>query len=88
MTRTGEVMDCLDNPPTVPDLFEHAWSWFLDLNEQRQEMRRLSWSDMRAYFDFVGVRPSMWDVEIIQMLDRQFLEIMLNDDAETVSTAI
>ena len=85
---TGEVHDCIENPPVIPDMFDDVWQWFLSLNGQRQELRSLSWSDIKAYFTLMGDKPSQWDLELIQQLDNQYLNIMLADASEALMQSL
>ena len=77
--KWGEVADCLENPPSIPSIFDHVWQYFLDLNASRQADNLISFSDMKAYFDMIDAAPSRWDLSLIQMLDNQFLQ-MRNDN--------
>lgn len=86
MKRTGEVADCISDPPVIPDLFEHVWGWFLDLNAQRNDIDSISWSDIHAYFLLKNQSPNDWDLELISKLDRQYLEIM-SSDAQEINSA-
>lgn len=75
----GDIPDYIENPPSIPLIFEHVWHWFLSLNASRQADNLISFSDMKAYFDMINATPSRWDLSLIQMLDNQFLQ-MRNDN--------
>lgn len=75
----GDIPDYIENPPSIPLIFDHVWHWFLSLNASRQADNLISFSDMQAYFNMIDVTPSRWDLSLIQMLDNQFLQ-MRNDN--------
>ena len=75
----GDVPDWIENPPSIPVIFDHVWHWFLSLNAARQADNLISFSDMQAYFNMINAAPSRWDLSLIQMLDNQFLQ-MRNDN--------
>ena len=75
----GDIPDWIENPPSIPLIFDHVWHWFLSLNASRQADNLISFSDMKAYFDMISAAPSRWDLSLIQMLDNQFLQ-MRNDN--------
>lgn len=75
----GDIPDWIENPPSIPLIFDHVWHWFLSLNASRQADNLISFSDMKAYFDMIDATPSRWDLSLIQMLDNQFLQ-MRNDN--------
>ena len=75
----GDIPDWIENPPSIPLIFDHVWHWFLSLNASRQADNLISFSDMQAYFNMINATPSRWDLSLIQMLDNQFLQ-MRNDN--------
>ena len=79
LTRTGQVDDILHRPPVIPDLFSNVWHWYLDIKDQRQDGNPISWQDIHAYFSLVKQSPSQCDIDILQQLDRQFLDMMTAD---------
>lgn len=38
----------------------------------------ISWSDMRAYFDLIGVDPQPWELRAIATLDFEYLKTRAN----------
>lgn len=78
--KSGEVDDCLINPPIIPDRFLYVWEWFLELNSQRQQGNPISWGDIYSYFSLVGVQPHKHDLELIRELDWVFLDVMNSED--------
>lgn len=72
--KRGAYVECIENPPVIPNLFLDVWSWFLDLNDARNENNNLSMVDINAYFNLIEIKPSKWELEIIQNLDAQFLK--------------
>ncbi len=80
--KRGEDVPCIEHPPKVPDVFDELWQWFLDLNNSRQADNKLSFSDMKAYFDLTQSCPSRWDLSLIQMLDSQFLQMQRDNNKD------
>lgn len=76
----GDIPDYIENPPSIPLIFDHVWHWFLSLNASRQADNLISFSDMKAYFDMIDAAPSRWDLSLIQELDKQFVRMRNAND--------
>jgi hypothetical protein len=55
----------------------YLWEWFLDLNSTRQSgmgMNAISYSEIKSWCELVGVSLSPYEIRVIKLLDRVYLE--------------
>lgn len=83
--QTGVRAAALDEIPPLPFEAEQVWQWFGDLNRARGSgmvgPESLSWSDVCAYFQLLGFRPSRWELEALSRLDDKYIASRLGGDA-------
>lgn len=61
----------------VSHIIMYLWEWFLDLNSTRQSgmgMNAISYSEICAWCELTGNRPSPYEIRVIKLLDRVYLE--------------
>lgn len=77
LKQTGVKAPELASLPRLPVEVAHIWDWFGDLNSARgagMALEAISWSDMRAYFEMVSVKPTRWEINALRRLDGAWLE--------------
>lgn len=55
------------------------WNWFLRLHTRRPSgmgMSAIPYSEMKAFFELLGIDPDPCDIEVIEILDRVALNII------------
>ena len=71
-------MDCpiedLEDIPEIPLYYRHVWDWFLDLNQSRNSGGSLSYADIYAYFQVMGINADRDDVRALKILDSLYIE--------------
>lgn len=68
----------LENPPTVLPEFIHIWKWFTDLSRTRSsgfQVEPLTHPMMRAYFDLMLIRASPIEIDVLTIIDDEYLAL-------------
>jgi hypothetical protein len=75
--QTGKKPERLDTGD-IPEHLEYIWNWFIELNNTRQhaEYGRLpiTYSEMQAWCELTGSKPSSNDVKLIKLIDSLLLK--------------
>ena len=61
--------------PPMPDELAHVWSVFCRLNARRRSgfaIEPIAWGDLDAFLRLTGVRLSIFEIQLIEMLDDLF----------------
>ena len=66
-------------PPLLPSAAQFAWTYFLRLNQTRQSggfggFSAISYQEMLAFFTLEDVLPEPYELELIRVWDRVWLE--------------
>jgi len=67
----------------MPEVTEYLWHWFLRLSKRRGGgfgPAPLTHSGMRDFFHLAGIRPSAWEIELLEELDDLYLQIQADED--------
>ena len=67
----------LEAAPELPSVFNFCWHDFLQLHNSRQagfSINCLSYTEIKSYFDLMGVRPEPWHVSVIKLFDSLFMQ--------------
>lgn len=67
----------LEDVPELPSVFEYCWHDFLQLHGARQvgfSLNSLSYTEIKNYFDLMGITPEPWHVSIIKLFDSLFMQ--------------
>jgi len=67
----------LDDPPELPSVFTYCWHDFLQLHNARQagfSINCLSYTEIKSYFDLMGVTPAPWHISVIKLFDNLFMQ--------------
>lgn len=67
----------LENLVELPDSMKECWGWFLRLNSKRQSgmgISAISYQEMQAFFNLLGINPELDEIEILEMFDRIAVE--------------
>lgn len=75
--QIGRVPKELEELVELPDCMKEYWSWFLKLSNRRPQgmgVSSISYSEMLAFFELIGVVPEPYEIEIIEAFDRVALE--------------
>ncbi len=59
----------------LPESCTQVWRWFIDLNNSRSSngfgVNPISYSDIKAYIDLIGVEIEDWELQLIKQLDNE-----------------
>lgn len=76
--KQGIAVPELENQPTLPEVFEEVWYWFLKLNSRRSSngmgINPISYLELKAFFYLIDYKPSDWEIEAIELLDNLVLD--------------
>lgn len=67
----------LEEAPELPSVFEYCWHDFLQLHNSRQagfSLNCLSYSEIKSYYDLMGINPEPWHVSVIKLFDNLFMQ--------------
>jgi hypothetical protein len=56
--------------PEIPFGGEHLWGWFWDIVGGKGEEG--FWSCLQAWSEMTGIKPSMWEVDVLQRLHGEY----------------
>jgi hypothetical protein len=83
--QTGRKPKELENLVEIPDSCIEAWGWFIKLNRARSGtgfgLNPLTYSDIAAFFRLQQIVPEVWEVELIEKLDRTVMSIYAEKQA-------
>lgn len=71
--QIGRVPKELEELVELPDCMKEYWSWFLKLSNRRPQgmgVSAISYSEMLAFFELIGVVPEPYEIEVIEAFDR------------------
>jgi len=71
--QIGRVPKELENLVELPKCMEEYWQWFLKLSNRGPSgwgVSAIPYSEIRAFFELIGVVPEPYEVEIIEAFDR------------------
>lgn len=74
----------------MPRDMGYLWEWFLKLHDRRQmgmANNPISWSDQKACFELLELRPSPWELDVISQLDNAFMASLSNEYNAVASSA-
>jgi hypothetical protein len=61
------------NPVEFPETALHVWNWFQQLSAGRggggMGPSAITYPDMQAFFGLYGIRPDVWELDAIRLLD-------------------
>lgn len=63
----------------LPDCMQEYWKWFIRLNNRRPAsmgLSSISYEQMLAFFELIGVIPQPFEVELIEMFDNIAMRIL------------
>lgn len=63
----------LENLVELPDSMRDYWIWFNRLSNHRPSGMGISsipYTEMKAFFDLMGIIPEPYEIEIIELFDR------------------
>lgn len=62
-----------------PDALAHLWGWFHQLNQGRTgngyTANPLTYSEILAWSDLIGIRPTSRELRVLKRIDLIFLEV-------------
>lgn len=73
--QTGKMPKMLEDALQVPVLAAHVWSWFLELNDERQigvVDSKLTHEQITEWAKAYGVRIEPWERRAIKRIDNLF----------------
>ena len=62
----------------------------MKLHDRRQmgmSQNPISWSDQKAFFELLKLRPSSWELDVISQLDNAFMASLSSDYVGVASSA-
>jgi hypothetical protein len=72
--------------PVFPDRLAHVWQAFVELHSGRSYSgsgpNPLSWSDIKAWDDLMGLGLKEWEIRAIKALDSVWLRVMSEDTGD------
>ena len=75
--QTGIKPKGLEQLKELPEACTQVWKWFIDLNNSRSSngfgVNPLSYSDIKAYFDLMGIEIEEWELHLIKRIDNEAL---------------
>lgn len=75
----GKVRPPELDPPECPHELLHLWEWFADLSGARPHTGfgpgPLPFSEIQAWANLTGHRPTPWEVGVLKRLDGVYLEV-------------
>jgi len=64
-------------PVEMPDCLHYLWGWFCELSGGRGYAEfgalPLTFSEIRAWAELTQTEPTAWEVDVIKILDRVYL---------------
>lgn len=83
--QTGIQPVQLMNIKELPEVFEEVWGWFLRLNATRSSgfgANPIQFIEMKAFFELNCIRPELWELIILERIDRKFLNLAIKQSAK------
>jgi len=75
--NTRKVPKELENLVELPHTMLDVWNWFAELNSTRpvgMAVGAITYTEIKSYFDLLGIDVTPQEVQIIKMLDRVSLK--------------
>lgn len=75
--QIGRVPKELEDLVELPECMQEYWSWFLRLSNRRPQgmgVSAISYSEMLAFFELIGVVPEGYEIEVLEAFDRVALK--------------
>jgi len=75
--NTRKVPKELENLVELPHTMLDVWNWFAELNSTRpvgMAVGAITYTEIKNYFDLLGIEVTPQEVQIIKMLDRVSLK--------------
>ena len=75
--ETPSIPKELEAAPELPPVFNFCWHDFLQLHNSRQagfSVNCLSYTEIKSYFDLMGLSPEPWHVSVIKLFDSLFMQ--------------
>jgi hypothetical protein len=73
--QTGVKPAELEDIKDLPESCLQVWKWFIDLNNSRSSngfgVNPISYSDIKSYFDLIGIELEEWELYLIKRLDQE-----------------
>ena len=88
--QTGVEAPELSRLPPLPFELEYLWKRYVDLDKKRQvgmAVNALTWSDIRAYCELMGVKMRPWEIETIVAIDDAYMDVRYNGKATAAASA-
>lgn len=82
--QTGRKPEELEDLIELPEIFADCWRWFLKLNQTRPAgfgFSKITYTEMKAYFDLLSIQPEEWEIFIIEVFDDQAARIFEKEQA-------
>lgn len=61
----------------LPESCISIWKWFIDLHNARGSngfgINPISYTEIKAYFDLIDIRPEEWEIMLIKRFDNEAL---------------
>lgn len=77
LDTTGRAPEILSGPE-LPEEATRAWAWWEDLHLGRAQgygLSPISWADLHAYFRLHRITASPWEIRLVRMIDRAYLQV-------------
>jgi hypothetical protein len=75
--QTGKVPPQLEPIGDIPEVIYYLWVWFMELSNRRDYgeagAKPITWTDMQAWANLTKSDPSVWEIKVIEAIDRSFL---------------
>lgn len=76
--QTGIKPKELEELKELPESCNQVWKWFIDLNNSRYSngfgVNPLSYSDIKAYIDLIGIDIEEWELHLIKRIDNEAMD--------------
>jgi hypothetical protein len=75
--QTGVKPKELEDVVELPESSFQVWKWFIDLHNSRTSngfgVNPISYTEIKAYFDLIDIKPEEWEVTLIKLFDNEAL---------------
>lgn len=84
--QTGRKPKELQNLVSLPENCYLIWKYFLDLHNARGSngfgVDPISYTEIKNYFDLMGIDPDPQEIELLKRFDYKYLEIQSKETSE------